>query len=195
MASSRLYAANVPQSTTGLVAANTYGANVAALPASQIVTTTTESVMTAGSPQTNTQPLVLAIPPGGPLEQRPFDVVVSGEITTGASSTVNVKLYSGTSATVNSDTLLGASGAITAFNGKTAWYLKATLIYDSISGKMSGTIKFLINNVLVAETAISNVITGINNANNPVANFLASITFGTANAANSWTIQDFAVNF
>jgi hypothetical protein len=195
MASNRLYAANVPQSTTGLVPANTYGGAVAALPATNTITTTTETVITAGPNQTNAQVLVLQIPPGGPLEQRPFDVVASGEITTGASSTVNVKLYSGVSATVASNTLLGASGAITAFSGKTSWYAKATLIYDSISGKMSGTIKFLVNNVLVAETAISNIITGISNANNPVASFVLSVTFGTANAGNIIVVQDFAVNF
>lgn len=194
MASNRLYAANVLQSPTQLVAPNTYGGNVAALPASQTVTTTTETVITA-STQPSTQPLVLSIPPGGPLEQRPFDVLASGEIATGASSTVNLKLYSGTSTTVGSDTLLGASGAVAAFNGKTNWYAKATLLYDSISGKLTGTIKFLINNTLVAEAAISNVITGISNAANPVANFVLSVTFGTANAANSITVQDFSVNF
>ena len=146
------------------------------------------------NPASSTLPLQLQIPPSGPLEQRPFDVVASGYLNIGTSSTFTLKFYSGTSTTVGSDTLLSSSGAITGFAGKAPFYMRATLIYDSVSGKLQGSVKFMINNTLVAEAAVSNVVTGVNNNNLPVLNFLLSCTFGTA-GTQVVTLQSFDVNF
>lgn len=199
MPSNRLFGPSGAPGTAGLLALNTAGAAAAVLPALQVVTATTETVILNPALSSSTQALVLNIPPGSLLEQRPFDVVASGYVSTGTSSTVTIKLYSGTSTTVGSDKLLGTTGAITAFSGMCPWYQKATLVYDSVSGKLGGTVKAVVNNVLVAEVAISNVITGINNAGAsaqlPVMSFVLSITFGTANAANTINVQDFCVNF
>ena len=198
MPSNRLYGPSGAPGTAGLLAPQTAGATAGVLPATQTVLTTAETVILNPALNSSTQALVLNVPPGGPLEQRPFDVVASGYLNIGTSSTVAIKLYSGTSTTVGSDTLLGSSGAITAFAGKAPWYTKATLIYDSVSGKLQGTIKFMVNNILVAETAVSNVVTGLNNAGGvggaPVANFVLSVTFATA-GTQIISVQDFAVNF
>lgn len=196
MPSTRQYGPTAAPGAAGLLAAQTAGAIAGVLPALQTVTVSTETVILNPSLNSATQALVLNIPSGGPNEQRPFDILASGYISTGTSSTVTVKLYSGTSTTVGSDTLLGSSGAITAFSGKCPWYLRATLVYDSVSGKLQGSIKFMVNNTLVAETAISNVPTGLNNnTGNPVASFVLSVTFGTANAANQINVQDFCTAF
>jgi hypothetical protein len=193
MPSTRLYGpSSAPAIPGGVVTANTPATNAAPLPANVTILNTTETVIT--SPANPGQPLVLNIPPGGPLEQRRFELYASGYIFTGTSSTVTIKLYSGTSATVGSDTLLGSSGAITAFAGKAPWYASANLIYDSVSGKLQGSIKFLVNNTLVSEVAVSNVVTGISNTNNPVASFVISVTFGTA-GTQVFQVQEFAVNF
>ena len=178
----------------GLIPLNTSAAGaLGPLPTTFVLATGTETVVP--NPQATSIPLMVQIPSGSPLEGQKFEVYASGVLNCGASSTVNIKLYSGTSPTVGNDTLLGASGALTAFSGKANWYMNAPLIFDSVSGKLTGTIKFVANNVIVAEVAISNVITGVKNSNNPVASFLLSVTFGTANAANSITLDEFAVNF
>lgn len=195
MPSTRLYGPQGAPGAAGSVALNTSGATAGVLPASLTLATTTETVIPNPALNSPTSPLLLSIPPSGPLEQRVFDILASGWLNTGASSTVTIKLYSGTSATPGSNTLLGSSGALTAFAGKAPWYFRATCVYDSNSGKLNGTIKFISNNQLVAEVVLSNVVSGLNNANNPVANFVISVQFGTGNAANQITVQDFAVAF
>ena len=193
--STRQFGPSGAPGTAGLLAQNVAGATAGVLPATQIVTVNTETVILNPALASSTQALVLSIPPGTIVEQQPFDVWASGYLSTGASSTVTIKLYNGTSTTVGSDTLLGSSGAITAFSGKCPWYLKATLIFDSVSGKLQGTIKFMVNNSLVAEAAVSNVVTGLSNTANPVTSFVLSVTFGTANANNTISVKDFCVAF
>lgn len=195
MATTRLYGPSGAPGVAGSVAQNTPGATAGVLPVKMVIATTTETVILNPSLNSPTAALVLSVPPNGPLEQRPFLVEPSGVIEPGVSSTVTLKLYSGSSTTVGNNVLLGSSGAITAFTAKTPFWVSAKLIYDSISGRMIGTIKFIVNNVIVAEVAVSNVVTGINNANNPVVSFVMSVTFGTANAANTIIVQDFPVNF
>jgi len=194
----RLYGPSGAPGAAGLLGLNVAGATAGVLPAKQIVSSGTETVILNPALNSATQALVLSIPPNAQLEQQPFKVVACGYLSTGASSTVTIKLYSGTSTTVGSDTLLGSSGAISAFSGKCPWYLVANLIFDSVSGKMQGSIRFMVNNSLVAETAISNVVTGITNfpttpGGAPVVNFVLSVTFGTANAANTINVDDFGV--
>lgn len=177
----------------GLVAGSTPATNAASLPATQTILTGTETVIV--DPANPAVALILTIPPGGPCEQEIFEVVASGAINNGTSSTVTVKLYSGNSLTVGNDTLLGTSGAIAAFAGKSNWFVRVrNLVYDSLSGKMTGTIQFMVNNVLVAEAALSNIVTGISNTTfNGVVNFVLSFTFGTA-GTQVVTVHDFGVN-
>jgi hypothetical protein len=140
--------------------------------------------------------LSVNIPSTSQLEQRPFEITASGYIAAGAAGNVTAKLYSGNSSTVANDTVLGSSGAI-AYGavGKAPFWVKARGVYDSVSGKMSGTIQFFINGTLVAEAAWTNTITGVNGQNNPVASFCLSFQFSVANAANLVNVQDFAINF
>lgn len=192
--STRLYSA--VRSSTASVAANTPAPTAALLPATQTILNTVETVI--ADPGILTNPLLLSIPPGGPLEQEPFEVTASGYLNHGTSSTVTLKLYSGSSLTVGSDTLLGTSGAISAFAGKVPFWVKARLQYDSVSGKMNGTISFMVNNTLVAEVAVSNVVTGLNNAGAgttgaPVVSFVLSATFGTG-GTQVISVKDFGVN-
>jgi hypothetical protein len=195
MASTRLYGPTGAPGAPGSLSINTSGAAAPFQPVKQIIAGTAETVILNPSIPSPATPLMVQIPPDGALEQRPFTVEPSGVLETGASSTVTLKLYSGTSATVGSNTLLGSSGAISAFSGKCPWYATIRGIYDSISGKFTGSVKFFVNNTIVAEVAISNVITGVSNSNSPVLSFVMTCTFGTANAANTIIVQDFPINF
>ena len=192
MPSTRLYGPSAAPGAAGTLAQNTSGAIAAVLPATQTVLNTAETVIV--NPSVSSSALVVNIPTGSLLEQKPFTLQASGYLNNGTSSTVTIKLYNGTSTTVGRDTLLGSSGAITAFAGKAPSYAKAKLIYDSVSGKLQGTVKFMVNNTLVAETAVSNVVTGISNVNatGVVTSFVLSVTFGTA-GTQVISVNDFAI--
>ena len=195
MASTRLYGPT--RSSSAVVAASTYGGTVAPLPAKQVIAVTTETVI--ADPGILTNALILSIPPGGPCEQRPFEVAASGYLTTAQTSTALLKLYLGSSLTAASNTALGATLANTVTGAITVpWFLSARLIYDSVSGKLDGIFQAIMNGVLVVPVKITSSpiapTVAINNANNPVLNFVLSVTFGTATAANTINVQEFAVN-
>jgi hypothetical protein len=196
MASTKIFSPGGAPGSAGLLAQNTAGGAAAVLPATQTVLNTTETVILNPSLASATQALILSIPSGSALDGKNFEVVASGLLNNGTSSTVNIKLYSGTSTTVGSDTALGASGAVTAFAGKSNWTLKANLIFDTTSGKLTGSIKFSINNVFVAETALSAIVTGIANSSSgqPVLNFVLSVTFASA-GTQVITVNQFDANF
>lgn len=199
MPSTKLYGPSGAPGTAGLLALNTAGGALPVLPASMTIAGTTETVITNPSLASATQALVLSIPQNTIIDGKPFELVASGLLNHGASSTVTLKVYSGTSTTVGSDTSIATSGAITAFSGKSNFWVKLKLVFDSTSGKLNGTYQFMVNNVLVAEAALSAVVTGITAtagvAGAPAANFVMSVTFGTGNAANSITVNVFDINF
>lgn len=193
--STRLYSPLPAPGAAGAVALNTQGGINPVLPATQTVLNTTETVIV--NPSIPTAPLQVQVPAGSVLEQEPFEIVASGFLNHGTSSTVTIKLYSGTSLTVGSDSLLGTSGAISAFAGKANWLLRCTdVIYDSQSGKLNGRIEFLVNGSFVAQANFSTTVTGINN--NPalgtaVLSLLLSVTFGTG-GTQIISVHDFGIN-
>lgn len=195
--STRLYSAGksgatVSSNPPGLVTQNVAATNNSSLPAVQTLLTTAEAVIV--DPANTAVALILTIPPGGPCEQEYFEVSASGILNLGTSSTTTIKLYSGTSKTAASNTLLGTSGAVTAFSGKSNYWMRARLIYDSVSGEMNGTVGFMVNNVLVADAAVSNVVTGISNLTVAgVVNFVLTFTFASS-GTQVVTVKDFGVN-
>jgi len=191
--SNRVYGPSGAPGVAGAVALNTPGAAAGVLPATQVVTTTAETIILNPALNSTTQALVCSIPNGGPLDGLPAKLIWSGILETAQSSTATLKIYSGTSTTVGSDTLLGSSGAISAFSGKCPFFVILEFIFDSVSGKMGGKVSFVVNNTVVATVALSNVITSINNVNNPVFSFVPSVTFGTATAPNTIVTREFAV--
>lgn len=195
MSSSRNYG---PTGAPGsALAINTPGAAGAPLPAQLVANTVNEQVVLNPSfAAALAVALSVAIPANSQLEQRPFEVVASGYIAAGAIATVTAKLYSGNSSTPGNNTLLGSSGAINyAAIGKAPYWVRARGIYDSVSGKLTGTIQFFINGTLVAEAAFTNTVAGVNGQNNPVASFSLSFQFSVANAGNLVNVQEFAINF
>jgi hypothetical protein len=197
MQSNRLFGPQNVPGAPGSVPLNTSGAMAPGpLPSLMTIAGSTETVIV--NPQLPTTALILPVPPNSPLEQERFEIYASGYVVCAASSTVTIKLYSGTSTTVGSDTLLGSSGALGAVLAKYNWAMSAQVVFDSVSGKLQGTISFVANNVIVATVALSNVVTGVNNSNalgTAILNFVLSVTFGTANAGNQFNVKEFAINF
>jgi hypothetical protein len=180
------------------IALNKQAVNAAVLPYSfpcplaseQVVTN--PAVSTVGSPY----PLVLAIPSKSIIEGQPFTLLISGAlIQPGASPTVGFNLYSGTSLTVGNNTLVKAIAATAVVGGAAPFQIEARLIGDSLSAKITGTVKALIGAVLVAEAAIAAPLANINFQNDPVASFLLSVVPTVANAGNILRLSEFALNF
>lgn len=192
MASNRLFGPSGAPSSAGSLAANTSGAAAAVLPALQNVTVNTETVIL--NPANIAAPLLLQIPPNTQLEQRPFEVIASGYLITAASYTVTINVRNGTSTTAASNAAMTGSGGVASVNGKFPWYLRLRLIYDSVSGKLIGTVSGNVAGNIISEANITTQ-TGISNTGNPVISLVLTVTFGTANAGNSINVQEFAVNF
>jgi hypothetical protein len=193
MASNRSYGATLAPSAPA-IPINTVTTGIPTLPATIIGNVTTEQpILSPGSPM----PLTILIPPGTPLEQRTFEIQASGQLKTNAATNVTIKLYSGSSATLGSDVLVGSSGAV-AQTGAVPWFLRGSAVYDSVSGKMTGILKFVVNNAITAEAPFTAILTGISNANalgQAVASFLLTATFSVASPLNFLTVQEFAINF
>lgn len=177
---------------------NTVALAIGPLPATLNLTSSTETLVP--NPGLATIPLSIAVHPDEAYEQCVFDLFASGIATTGTTTNLTFKLYSGL--TITSGNLLGSSGAI-AQNGTTsarvtaAWFVAGQLIYDSVSGTLAGTIKFYVNKTAVAAVTLSNFPTGFLNVGNPSANpptvsnlptFVLSVTSsGATSATNAGT--------
>lgn len=174
---------NLPN-VENVIAQSVQGEGPGPLPALQTVTSSSETLIT--NPANSSLALSCAVPPNTNLEQVPFDFNWSGYITTGASGTVTLKVYSGTA--IVSGNLLGSSGAITQNSSTAPFYAAAKLIYDSVSGKLDGKIEFFVNHTLVAAVHVSNTITSVSNTTDPVAQFCVSITSSGASTGSAATV-------
>lgn len=197
MASTRLYGPSIaftdPAAPPALNAQ--VGTGIVPLPATLVTGTSTAEAM-VDNPASAGNPLLVQVPSKSPLEGKPFHLEFSGYIKTGGTTNVTAKLYSGTSNTPGSNTLLGSSGTVAQNTATAPFRAYADLIFDSVSGKLTGTVAFLINNTVVAAVAVSNVITGLNNATgNPVASFGLSFTCSGGFAANEIVVDEAAINF
>jgi hypothetical protein len=201
--STRLYTAGVAGAAQARrVALNVQGSSqqgVQSLPAKQAITGTAETQMTDPA-LANANPLVLALPPGGPCEQEAFDITFSGYVTTTQSSTVVFKLYLGASATIGSNTVLASTTSATVATTTVPFRFTVTLNYDSVSGKLTGTYSGIIGGTLTALTALTGapVSASANNAGTnlgtPVLSFTLTVTFGTGATANTVNLKDFGIN-
>lgn len=192
--SQRLYGpSNGQPSGLNSISLNTIESNTSPFPSSVVGSVTTEQVV-PNAALTPSTALTATLPSSSGLEQIPFKIQASGRCTVNATSTtVTIKLYSGTSMTVASDTLLKTSGAITPTDTSFPWFLEGNGIYDSTSGKFHGSVKLLVDNQLVSETAFANAVSSVKDSNNPVLSLLLSATFSAANAANQFYVQSFTI--
>jgi hypothetical protein len=173
-----------PSTQAGL---NFQAALASPLTATQQLTSAAATVIL--NPQNPTLALIVPLRPNQGLEQSPFDLWASGYVQTTNTTNITGKLASGTSTTDASNTSMGASGANAVNTAIAPWRVHAELLYDSVSGKLTGTIEWLINNILTAKAAIPTIITGIKDTGNPVANFVLSFTSSAATVPLPTTIS------
>ncbi|MGA9668431.1 MAG: hypothetical protein WBQ94_04440 [Terracidiphilus sp.] len=174
-------------------ALNTQAAISGPLPLAVSITSATEAkILTALGTA-----LTVALQPDSEFEQTVFDICVSGYIKTTASGTIAIGVYADSGTTVTAGNLLHKTASATTQNTATApFFIQGRLIYDSVSGKLTGKIGGMINNVIDPDIAISNVLTGISNTTvaGPVA-FSLSVTSSGAltTAITTVNIQRFSV--
>lgn len=162
--------------------------NEGVLPALQLITSATEAKIL--NPLNSTLALSVPIPPNTQLEQAPFDVFISGYIKTTASGSIAIGLYADDLTTVTSGDLLHKTASAVTQNSATApFWVHARLIYDSVSGELTGVCGGSINNVIDPEIALTNVQTGISNSGDPVLNLSLSITSSGALVSTPTTIN------
>jgi len=156
--------------------------------------------------------LTLGIPPdiaGSVYDGHAFKVRLAGKAKTGTSATLTIKLYEATAACVAATTAAAlstgtsvvlsaaASGAIATTTAN--FLVEATFIWDSTSKILNG----YLNAAQVAGAAVAvnsgTVSTAV--VTTPVAslgitdlNFIPSFTFSSANAGNSVTLTEFAID-
>lgn len=201
MATTRIYSpSGAPSVTPPAPALNAVAGakSPAPLPAQLIGNVTTEQVIQnpAITSAANPTALVVQIPSNSILEQKPFELSASGYVTVAAAMNVTINLYSGISTTVGSNILLKSSTAETVAAASTfPFWVRGRFIYDSISGKLQGTVEFYLNGILVAAATVTNPVTGVSGVGNPVASFCLSGIFSVANAGNLLVLNDFGINF
>lgn len=130
------------------------------------------------------------------ISGRPFLLRAYGIATTGTSLNLTLKCYqvpqsilaAGTQSTLANDNVVASSSTFSV-NGSTNFLMEAKLQWDSVSKRLEGAAKFFTNGALVAEAATTVVTTATANINE--LNFILSWTFGTANAANTMSMQSF----
>jgi hypothetical protein len=172
---------------------NTKAINAAVLPMTFPCTAAAEAVIT--NPAVASSALILAVPSKSIMEGMPFDLLISGVINQlTAAATIGFSLYMGNSLTPGSNTLMRTVTPV-AYTGIAPFYIKATLQGDSVSGKMVGTVKSLINLTLGAEAAIAAALAVPLWATDPVVQFVLSVTPSAANAGNYVKLYEFAANF
>jgi hypothetical protein len=197
MPSTRLYGPSIatPSPASGVPAINVQAqTGVIPLPATLTTGTSTAEAMVP-NPATPTKALLVQVPSNSNLEQRAFELEITGYIITGGTTNITLKVYGSITSTVTtSSTLLGSSGAVAQNNVKAPFWAHAKLIFDSISGKLNGTIDFLINNTVVASVAIT-AVTGVSDTANPVLSLGMSITASAGFATNEIIVQDLCIKF
>lgn len=180
--------------TIAASSSNQSGLNIQAvlgapLPATLTLTGATAAVVL--NPQNPSLALVCPLSPNQGLEATSFDLWASGTVTTtvGGPNNITAKLAAGTSTTDATNTALSTSTATAVNNVAANWRVHAELLYDSVSGKLTGTAEWLINNTLTAKAVLANVVSGIKDSNSPVANFVLSFTSSAAAAGTPTTVK------
>jgi hypothetical protein len=168
----------IAASTSTQSGLNAQAALASPLPAALVLSAAAAAVV--ANPQNTAIALVLPLSPYQGNEATAFDLWASGIVTAANATNLVGKLAAGTSLNDATNIALSSSAASALTATTTNWKVHAELLYDSVSGKLTGTADWLINNVLTAKAALANVVTGMKDSNSPVVNFVLSFSSSAA---------------
>jgi len=131
----------------------------------------------------------LPIPGSGRINGKLMKVSVSGSVTTGATATATIALLWSATPT-GSTTTLGTvtSGSLTA--GSYPYEMDAEFLIDNVSGDMTGKFGSIVSTTVTGAATLSNEITGLSTATEPVGYVSAAVTFSVSNAGNAATAAE-----
>jgi hypothetical protein len=148
----------------------------------------------------------LFVPAANVFNGQQFSVLASGFFGSDSgdpSGTVTVQLYAVTgSLTSPTYTSVATTGAITPFFAVEPWGLVANLIGASsgANGLLLGSYEAYKRGSVTAPTTVTNIVSGLDfNAGNSslqqgaVLGFVVGVTFGTTDATNTATLQEFSI--
>lgn len=159
-------------------------------------------------------PAAMLIPANGAYEGQPFEVVISGTVTTGttASPTINFVLQNGSSLTATSNTTMATLTAPFAASISTSYDFNLIVLLqgDSKTGKVvanpslsacqiNGANEALTLTALTGISFLTNASTGQNpifngNSSSPALSLVCGVTFGVSDAANSASLMSFFID-
>lgn len=120
-----------------------------------------------------------------------FNVRLVGRVQVPAASTAAINLYVGSSATLVSNVKIAGSGAVSFAVANDNFEIEAYLSWDSVSGKLRGSFESALGATVVSPITLSNAASAAAIAN---IQFVASVAFGTSNAANLAYLDEFAID-
>lgn len=144
------------------------------------------------------------------FDGKPFRIRIAGKVTAGASLNTTVQVYWNSAANTNLTTFTGdisvlttgtmASGAAASLS----FYHTSLVLWDSVSQQIAafseaGGLKNIPTTPAVLTAAGAAVISATNPVKTAVTavtslNFFSTVTFGTANASNTCTLTEFAID-
>jgi|SRR5579859_458107 len=149
----------------------------------------------------------LFLPAQNVFNGQQFNVAASGSFGSDSgdpSGTVTVQLYAVTgSLSSPTYTSIATTGAMTPFYAIQPWGINAELVGASVNGAnglLIGAYQGFLRGSVVAPTTVTSIVTGLDfNAGNPalqqgaVLGFVIGATFGTSDATNTATLNEFTV--
>ena len=141
----------------------------------------------------STAPVIVYMPGSSRLQGKPFKVVASGEVTTGATTNVTVTLQYGTSATTGSNTTIEASSAVAVNTTSSPFLIEAFLIVDATLQTLRGWGRSVVAGTRVASATLDNAPTSVDPTagDDKTQGFVVGITFSVPNASNTADLRDF----
>jgi hypothetical protein len=134
------------------------------------------------------------------LEQKVFKVRASGIATTAGAFTVLPTLFAAlvtpaASLVPANWTAIGVGTASAIGTTTAGWEIEMEALFDSISGKLSGTFKSCVNNIPVASAALAAQLAGIVGSAEPALVVAVGLTFSAANVGNIGKLADFFLDY
>lgn len=128
---------------------------------------------------------------------RPFTIRVAGKAVVGAAGNFTVTFKLGNSATSANNTAITGAAAVAAISGASSinFWFEIECIWDSVSTSLTGYVSGVVGGTLKAPTVITPLTVALPSAAlTPSFQFIPSFTFSVANAANSVTVTELAVD-
>lgn len=159
-------------------------------------------------------PAAMLIPSNGSYEGQPFEVIISGTVTTGTTTTptINFILQNGSSLTAGSNTTIATLTAPFSASISTSYDFNLIVLLqgDSKTGKVvanpslsacqiNGANEALTLTALTGINFLTNASTGQNpifngNSSSPALSLVCGVTFGVSDAANSASLMSFFID-